>query len=204
MRIEQVEGPVAAERLIVVDEIERQVERMLPALGHAHQRRRAAEVNADVAKALPVDDERSGDIDVGVGEVTELLLPVAGLEFEEERAQRAGVVHRLRRVRLDVRRRDARPWRHRFLARTFTARAAGPARPAAGTTAHASTAPASGTRTRERRARIYPFRRVQPLVAVAVELLHQFQFRRRTAGTAATRSAGALRTGELRGGRAPR
>ena len=96
VRVEQVERAVAAEHLLLVDEVERQVQRALRPLGHHHVRRRAAEVDADVLVGLAVDRRDRRHLDVGVVEGGELLLPVGVLELQEERPERAEVVERAR------------------------------------------------------------------------------------------------------------
>ena len=102
LRVEQVQRAVAAEPLLVVREVHRDVERVLPSRRHHEERRRAAEVHADVLVGLAVDDERRRHFDVRVVEGRHLLFPVVVLELEEQRAQRRHVVERLVAVRLHV------------------------------------------------------------------------------------------------------
>ena len=52
----------------------------------------SAEMDADIGVFLAVDDQRGGDVDVGVIEVGKLGFPVLVVEFEEERAQDGRIV----------------------------------------------------------------------------------------------------------------
>ena len=128
--VQQVERAVAVQRLLLVDEVERQVQRALRSFRHHHVGRRPAEVHADVLVDLAVDGRDGWNFDVGVVECRELLFPVGVLELQEDRSQRADVIERRVRIRLDVRGRHFRPRcaRHDAPAAAKAARTAGPPR----------------------------------------------------------------------------
>ena len=94
IRVEQVQRVIAVQFLIAVHEFEVDTQRMLAALGHHAERRVAAEMHANITIRLVVDDDGGGNVHVGVIEVGELVFPVALLELQEDRAQRARVVQR--------------------------------------------------------------------------------------------------------------
>ena len=125
--VQEVQRAVAADGLILVDEVERQVERSLVAVADA-ERRVAAEMHADVAIDLAVHGDARRHVDVGVVEGDELGLPVRILELDEERAQRARVVERRVGEVLHVGRRQAHAGAER---RTIAAAASTAAEPAA-------------------------------------------------------------------------
>ncbi len=94
MRVQQVERPEAVDRLLGIDGVHRDVDRVLLAFGDHHERRRAAEADADVLVGLAVDRQRRRHLDVGVLERHQLLLPVGVLEVEEQCPHRVEVVER--------------------------------------------------------------------------------------------------------------
>ena len=108
VRVQEVQRAIPLQLLIAVREVEVDGQRMLAPHGHHAERRVAAEPHADVAVRLAVHDDRRGHVHIGVVEVGELGLPVCLLELDEECPQRAGLVERRVRIRLHVGRRQVR------------------------------------------------------------------------------------------------
>ena len=100
--VQQIQRTVAAQALLGVDEVQRDIERALAALRHGGVRRLAAEVDADIGIDLAIDGELRRNIDIGVIEIGQFLFPIGIFEFEEEGAQRLQVVERFVAVGLDV------------------------------------------------------------------------------------------------------
>ena len=104
--VQQVERVVAADVLIGVDGVERQVQRSLEAARHHAVRRIAAEADADVAIGLAVDGDRRRHVDVAAVVGLEQRLPVGRRKLDEDGAQHLDVVERLVGERLHVGRRQ--------------------------------------------------------------------------------------------------
>jgi hypothetical protein len=92
--VEQVQRPITKQPLVIVNEVEREVERLLRARADHPVGRRAAEVHADVRIGLAVDYHRRRKVDIRVVGVGQLRFPVVTWERQEDRAQRRGVVER--------------------------------------------------------------------------------------------------------------
>ena len=82
VRVQEVQRPVAAHRLVFVSHIEREVQRVFAAFRN-HHGRHASEANADIAVCLSIDHHICSDIDVGAVEVFEFVFPVFALKRDE-------------------------------------------------------------------------------------------------------------------------
>ena len=182
VRVQQVQGAVTAERLLLVREIHRHAQGALVPFAHREVGRRPAKVNAHARVGLAIHRQLGRHLHVRVVEVRQLLLPVRVIKLEEEGTQRLRVIERHVRIRLHLGRRHLGPWRGgRF--RVFhapTTRRTPPHAPPLGPLFHD-----------EGPCRLALFR-VQPFVTVLVELLHQLR-RLRVHAARTTRTAEAAR-----------
>ena len=87
MSVEQVQRTMAAEPLIVVESVDRHVQRTFESGPHRKVRRRAAVRHADIFIGLAVDPQRGRHLDVRVPECAQFILPILAFELEEQSAQ---------------------------------------------------------------------------------------------------------------------
>ena len=158
MRIEQVEGPGSQQTLILVDQVQRDIQRPLVTRPHHAKRRHPAKLNPHHRIGFAIDRQGRGNIDIRPVEIGQLLLPLLVVEINEYRADDvAGIEFALGRCH--VRLGHLRTWGRRF----FLATTSG------GTKSPPTTTPAPGG---------FPglgsFFSVQPAVLVLVKLRQEF------------------------------
>ena len=196
--IEQVEGLVTADCLILVGEIQRHIERALLALPHREEGGHAPEVHAHFAVGLPIDGEGGRHLHIGVVEVSQFLLPIGTFELEEHGPQDALLVPRRvgKTFNLSRRQRLTGSGLGGGLAASRTSWwASTSARAPGSTTADSS----SGLFFDEEFAGRLAFLSIEAFVAVLVEASYQQRLggrsrTARTAGTSSARSTGSARS----------
>ena len=187
IRVQQVERLVAVEALLVVNRVDRDVERLLDIA----ERGVPATADAYVLVRLPVDGHRRGDLDVRTVERLDLLGPIVALELEEDRAQDAFVVETGFGVHRGRGRVEGRQFGRRRRLTTVSATLS-PTR-STSTTAATST---FGLTFGHLHAGQITFFAIQPAIAVGVEVLDEFDglvvraTTSRSAWTASTETTG--------------